>query len=86
MSLAKSNQLELEVVPKYTLEVVHRKPIGLLNSNYQNVVNSTLESRSLDTLYGMRQRIKVRQYVTPSMAGAVLKLAIFMTALWFMFS
>jgi hypothetical protein len=84
MSLAKSNHLE--VVPKYTLEVVHRKPIGLLNSNYQNVVNTTLGNRSLDTLYGIRQRIKVKQYVTPSMVGAILKLTIFMTALWFMFS
>ncbi|MFC4723404.1 hypothetical protein ACFO5O_13800 [Geojedonia litorea] len=84
MSLAKSNQLD--VVPQSTLEVVHRKPIGLLNSNYQNVVNTTLKSRSLDSLYGIRQRIKVNQYITPSMAGAVLKLALFMTALWYMFS
>lgn len=74
---------ELEPLPArvYTTEFV--RPEGLLNSNYKSVVKCNLSNTKSNSIFGIKQRVKSRQYQFTSSIATVLKLSVFVAALVF---
>jgi hypothetical protein len=58
-------------------EVDSFDPGGLLNSNYQSTVKITRETTSKDSLYAMKQSIKIKRFQLVSSVETLLKLTIF---------
>lgn len=68
---------DLEVLPEPRVIEKHVRPIGLLNSNYQKVAKQNLNNTSSQSIFGIRQRIKSRQYQTELSIEAILKVSVF---------
>lgn len=76
-----SQELEPLPVRDYTTEFV--RPEGLLNSNYKSVVKCNLSNTKSNSIFGIKQRVKSRQYQSASSIATVLKLSVFVAALAF---
>ena len=80
MELVLTNQ-DLEPLPKYRLELTPERPQGLLNSNYKSIVRCNYSRKKTNSIFGVKQRIKSRQYQFTSSIDTVLKLSVFLIAL-----
>jgi hypothetical protein len=58
---------------------------GLLNSNYKCIVNDTLKNSNPHTIFGIKQRIKSRQYQKTIGIETILKLSVFTVAILLIF-
>ena len=76
---------ELEPLPKRRLEVAPVRPEGLLNSNYKNIVRCNFRSNNSNSIFGIKQRVKSRQYQSTSSIDTILKLSVFLIALAIIF-
>lgn len=56
------------------------QPLGFLNSNYQQIVNSNFRKVSSNSIFGIRQRLKSRQFNTCCSIETVLKVSLFFIA------
>ena len=57
------------------------EPSGFLTSEYKNVVNESLNNVSSKSIFGIRQRIKSRNYSRTCVAETTLKLALFLVTI-----
>jgi len=79
MDLESSTQeLESESVPGV---FTHNKPLGILNSNYQNDVNHNFTNENKSSLFSTKQRLKSRRYNLCYRVETTLKVSIFFIAL-----
>lgn len=76
---------DLEPLPEQQ-EAIIVKPSGFLNSEYKSVVNDSLNNTSSKSIYGIKQRIKNRQYQFTSAIETVLKVSTFMVIIMIIFS
>lgn len=72
---------ELEPLPIRNLAHSFETPEGLLNSNYKNVVKCNLSNHSSTSIFGIKQRIKSRQYQFTSNIETLLKVSVFVITL-----
>jgi len=72
-----------EPEPIRTPNVKFTRPEGLLNSNYKSIVKCNLRNTTSTSLFGIKQRIKSRQYQITSSVDTLLKLAVFAIVLAF---
>ena len=56
---------------------------GFLNSNYKQVVKKNFFHSNPKSIFGIKQRVKSRQYQHNSAVGALLKLSVFVITLMF---
>lgn len=82
MELAVASQ-KLEPSPKRRLNTQFVRPEGLLNSNYKSVVKCNLHNTSTTSIFGIKQRVKSRQYQFTSSIDTLLKVSVFVTVLAF---
>lgn len=82
MELVLTSQ-KLEPSPKLRLETEFVRPEGLLNSNYKSVVKCNLRHAKTTSIFGIKQRVKSRQYQITSSIDTLLKLSVFVTVLAF---
>lgn len=82
MELVLTSQ-KLEPSPKPRLETEFVRPEGLLNSNYKSVVKCNLNNTNSTSIFGIKQRVKSRQYQFTSSIDTLLKLSVFITVLAF---
>lgn len=76
---------DLEPLPKHKTDFI-TKPSGFLNSQYKSVVNKNFNSMSSKSIFGIRQRIKNRNYSRISIAENTLKLSVFLTVILLIFN
>ena len=75
---------DLEPLPLRNLNTKFERPEGLLNSNYKNVVKCNLYHSKSNSIFGIKQRLKGRQYQQFSTSTATLvKVSVFVLALAF---
>ncbi|WP_299338463.1 hypothetical protein [uncultured Psychroserpens sp.] len=74
---------ELEPFPNHGLESEFIRPEGLLNSNYKSVVKCNLSNTDSNSIFGIKQRVRSRQYQITSSISTLLKLSVFVTVLAF---
>ncbi|MCD2257609.1 hypothetical protein [Psychroserpens luteolus] len=74
---------KLEPSPKRRLKTEFVRPEGLLNSNYKSVVKCNLSNSKSTSIFGIKQRVKSRQYQFTSSIDTLLKLSVFVTVLAF---
>ena len=72
---------ELEPLPIRRLETKFEPPVGLLNSNYKKVVKCNLNNHNSNSIFGIKQRIKSRQYQFTSSIETLLKVSVFVIVL-----
>lgn len=72
---------ELEPFPTRSLNTAFKRPEGLLNSNYKNVVNCNLKDLNSTSIFSIKQRIKSRQYQLTSSIETLLKVSVFVIVL-----
>lgn len=65
---------DLEPLPKQQEDFI-TKPSGFLNSEYKSVVNESLNNASSKSIFGIKQRIKSRQYQFTSSIETLLKVS-----------
>ncbi|WP_298900368.1 hypothetical protein [uncultured Psychroserpens sp.] len=82
MELVLASQ-KLEPSPKRRLATEFVRPEGLLNSNYKSVVKCNLNNTKSTSIFGIKQRVKSRQYQITSSIDTLLKLSVFVTVLAF---
>ena len=82
MELVLASQ-KLEPSPKRRLTTTLVRPEGLLNSNYKSVVKCNLNNTKSTSIFGIKQRVKSRQYQITSSIDTLLKLSVFVTVLAF---
>ena len=70
---------DLEPLPTQENDTVN-KPLGFLNSNYQKIVNSNFSKVNSNSIFGIRQRLKSRQFNTCCSVETILKVALFFVA------
>ncbi|WP_055445113.1 hypothetical protein [Lacinutrix himadriensis] len=70
---------DLEPLPTQEKDTVN-KPLGFLNSNYQQIVNSNFSKVSSNSIFGIRQQLKSRQFNTYCSIETVLKVSLFFVA------
>ena len=80
MELVLSTQ-DLEPLPKCKLEVAPMRPEGLLNSNYKSIVRCNFAHINSHSIFGIKQRVKSRQYQFTSSISTILKLSVFLLTL-----
>lgn len=78
MELVVSSQ-KLEPSP----EIKFRRPEGLLNSTYKSVVKCNQNHTDSTLIFGIKQRVKSRQYQFTSSIDTLLKVSVFVTVLAF---
>lgn len=59
------------------------RPEGLLNSSYKSVVACNLKNSKSTSIFGIKQRVKSRQYQFTSSIDTLLKVSVFVTVLAF---
>ncbi|MBO6605893.1 hypothetical protein [Psychroserpens sp.] len=74
---------ELEPLPARVDTTEFVRPEGLLNSNYKSVVKCNLSNTKSNSIFGIKQRVKSRQYQFTSSIATLLKLSVFVAALVF---
>lgn len=72
---------ELEPLPIQVLGHGFETPEGLLNSSYKKVVKCNLNNHNSTSIFGIKRRIKSRQYQFTSSIGTLLKVSVFVIAL-----
>lgn len=72
---------ELEPLPIRRLDQNFETPEGLLNSNYKKVVRCNLNNPNSTSVFGVKQRIKSRQYQFSSSIETLLKVSVFIITL-----
>lgn len=77
--------VDLEPLPKQEEDLI-MEPSGFLNSEYKSVVNESLNNVSSKSIFGIKQRIKNRQYQFTSAIETVLKVSTFMAIIMIIFS
>lgn len=77
---------DLEPLPEFNEFVQHVKPEGILNSNYKKLIRKNLNNRASQSLFGIKQRLKSRQYRFTSGAETLLKVSAFTTIIITIFS
>ncbi|MFD2917410.1 hypothetical protein [Psychroserpens luteus] len=82
MELVLTSQ-KLEPSPKPRIEIEFVRPEGLLNSNYKSIVKCNLHHTNSSSIFGIKQRIKGRQYQFTSSIETLLKLSVFAIVLGF---
>ncbi len=80
MELVLSTQ-DLEPLPKRRLEVAPMRRKGLLNSNYKSIVRCNFSHIKSNSIFGIKQRLRSRQYQFTSSIGTILKLSVFLITL-----
>jgi len=76
ITLTKSTALcatEIKSISKLPPE----RPEGILNSNYKALVRNNFKHMKSNSIFGVRQAIKSRQYVSNSSIDIILKLSVF---------
>ena len=68
---------DLEPLPKQNEDFVN-KPLGFLTSNYKQIVKSNFNTINSHSIFGIRQRIKSRQYVANYSIETILKVTLFL--------
>lgn len=68
---------EIKSVSKPRIIEKQTRPEGLLNSNYQKVVASNYNNITRDSIFGIKQYVKSRQYQEELSVEAVLKVSVF---------
>lgn len=74
---------KLEPSPEAKFRMQFERPEGLLNSNYKSVVKCNLKHADSNSIFGIKQRIKSRQYRFTSSIDTLLKVSVFVTVLAF---
>lgn len=82
MELVLTSQ-KLEPSPKPRLVTKFVRPVGLLNSNYKSIVNCNLHNTNSTSIFGIKQRLKGRQYQLTSSIETLLKVSVFAVVLAF---
>lgn len=59
----------------------HNSYSGLLNSNYQNIVNFNFKVKKSNSIFGLKQRLKSDQFKTCCSIDTGLKLVVFFTGI-----
>jgi len=72
---------ELEPLPIRSLENEFEAPEGLLNSNYKKVAKCNLSNFNSTSIFGIKRRIKSRQYQFTSSIETLLKVSVFVIVL-----
>ncbi|NRA92000.1 MAG: hypothetical protein HRU26_04840 [Psychroserpens sp.] len=72
---------DLEPLPLRNLNRTFERPEGLLNSNYKNVVRCNLHNSNSNSIFGIKQRLKGRQYHFSSSIATLVKVSVFVIAL-----
>lgn len=84
MELVLSTQeLEPESDPR---SFTHNRPLGILNSNYQNIVKHNFTNQNKPSLFSTKQRLKSSRYNICSGVETTLKVSIFFIALLLAFN
>ncbi len=78
MELVLSNN-DSDPLPTKVNDTVNQ-PLGFLNSNYQQIVNNNFSKVSSNSIFGIRQRLKSRQFNTCCSIETVLKVSLFFIA------
>ncbi|MFD2822991.1 hypothetical protein ACFS5M_04880 [Lacinutrix iliipiscaria] len=68
---------DLEPLPKYNEDQVNQ-PLGFLNSNYQQIVRHTYNKMNSGSVFGIRQRLKSKQYNSCCSIETTLKVSLFL--------
>lgn len=76
---------DLESLPRQQKKII-TEPSGFLNSEYKSVVNDSLNNASSKSIFGIRQRIKSKQYHVVSGIETILKVTTFITIIMVIFS
>ncbi|GAA4963655.1 hypothetical protein [Algibacter aquimarinus] len=76
---------DLEPLPKQNKDLIC-EPLGFLNSEYKSVVKDSLKSSSSKSIFGIKQRIKSRSYLTSCVAETTIKLSVFLTVILLIFN
>lgn len=82
MELVLTSQ-ELESESKHKTKTEFVRPEGLLNSNYKTVVKCNLHEPNVNSLFGIKQRVKSRRYQFTSSIDTILKVSVFVIVLAF---
>ena len=67
---------DLESHLKHDEDTVYR-PLGFLNSSYQQIVKSNYSKMNTSSVFGIRQRLKSRQFNTCCPIETILKVSLF---------
>ena len=62
------------------------KPSGFLTSNYKRVVKASYKTKKVTSIFGIKQRIKNRSYITSCVAETILKLSLFLVIILLIFN
>jgi len=74
-------QQELEPLPKQKRETFVFKNEGLLTSSYKKGIRNNFFHSSPKSVFGIKQRIKSKQYQFTSSIETILKLSVFVIAM-----
>ncbi len=74
---------DLEPLPFSNSTTEFVRPEGLLNSNYKSVVKCNMKHSNSNSIFGIKQRVKSRQYHFTSSVATLLKVSVFVIALAF---
>ncbi|MEY8847843.1 hypothetical protein AB9K26_03455 [Psychroserpens sp. XS_ASV72] len=74
---------DLEPLPIRNLEHNFVRPEGLLNSNYKSIAKCNLKHSKSNSIFGIKQRLKSKQYNYTSSIDTLLKVSVFVIALAF---
>lgn len=72
---------ESEPLPIRILNTEFEAPEGILNSNYKKVVKCNFTNLNSNSIFGIKQRVKSRQYQFTSSIETLLKVSVFVIAL-----
>ncbi|WP_298554795.1 hypothetical protein [uncultured Algibacter sp.] len=62
------------------------EPSGFLTSEYKNVVKSSYKTKNSTSIFGIKQRIKSRNFITSRVAETTVKLSLFLTIILLIFN
>ena len=77
---------DLELLPEPRVFTKLPRPEGILNSNYKSIAKQNLNNTNLQSIFGIRQRVKSRQYQFTSSISTVLKVSLFTVIILSIFS
>lgn len=70
-----------EPLPERKSVNVISNPEGILNSNYKQIVKNNFKNKSSQSIFGIRQRIKNRRFLSTPGIDVILKVSVFVIAL-----
>ncbi len=78
-----AQEVAIDPLPKPRLQEKIIRPEGLLNSNYKAMVRGNFKSISRNSIFGIRQAVKTKQYYLNTGIDTILKVAVFAIVLAF---